>query len=329
MEVKISPGFLFIDFGSSPFFVVSVHSDTSFNILPRGDVGTGLVARRVGEELKCKVLISLVPKSGYLGINLNRLLPSYKTSAKLFEYTFEKNYEKAHELGQSFAFGSSNKKDYLRRKKIFDSFWNLLRKFRKKDFLFAFLHTQSSILKNLPSILDLSFYQTLENEIGRKIVEKANKKFAKKLKLLSEEFLDYTLFSTRFYYANIIRMKYGKFDYKLFREESKEFFDGCVARAKELNEEAFKKLRSKSLKSLLEATRLAFRRPEITFEKNFFGTYALAPKKFLDGEKIAQLEISSFLTECYPDLASELVCFILQNLKIFGSGRSRTATSAS
>jgi|GEM_PF-5707103 len=316
MRIKFFPGFLFMDYGDFPYFVINVHSTSSLNILPRGDVGADLIARLVAENLKCKALISTVTKNEFFGINFNRFPPSINDAKEMFKLRMKKNYERLYELSKHFAFAAFDKKDYFQRKRIYDLFWRIAKRMKNKKLLFIFPHTQSSILKNLPSIMDITFYQTLEKEIAKKIIQKANKKFKKELQKLSKEYLEYTLFSTRFHYANVIRIKYGKFDPKLFKEETKEFFEKCLTRAKELNEKAFKLLyRKNSLKNLLKATELVFKRPQITFEKNFTGLYSLAPQKFLKGEKMMQTEVSTFLSECYPDLAAKIICFIAKNVE--------------
>ena len=316
MKIVFFPGFLFMDYGNSPYFVINVHSTCSLNILPRGDVGADLIARLVAENLKCKALIATITKNEFFGINFNRLPPSFKDAEEMFKFGIKKDYEKLYRFGKQFAFTAFDKKDYFQRNRIYNLFWKVARQMRKKKILFIFPHAQASILKNLPSIMDITFYQTLEEEIAKKIIQKANKKFKKELRKLSKEYLEYTLFSTRFHYGNVIRIKYGKFDPKLFKEETKEFFEKCLARAKELNEKVFKLLsRNKTLKNLLKATELIFKQPQITFEKNFTGLYSLAPQKFLKGEKMMQVEISTFLGECYPDLAAKIICFIARNVK--------------
>ena len=305
-----------MDYGDSPYFVINVHSTCSLHILPRGDVGADLIARLVAENLKCKTLIATITKNELFGINFNRLPPSFQDAKEMFKFGIKKDYEKLYEFSKQFAFTAFDKRDYLQRKRIYTLFWKIARAMKKKRILFIFPHTQASILKNLPSIMDITFYQTLKEEIAKRVIQKANKKFKRELQKLSKEYLEYTLFSTRFHYGNVIRIKYGKFDPRFFNQETKEFFEKCLARAKELDEKAFKLLsRNQTLKNLLKATELIFREPQITFEKNFAGLYSLAPQKFLKGEKMMQVETSTFLSECYPDLAAKIICFIAKNVK--------------
>ena len=311
MKLDFLPGFMEVDFGDDEVKFIVVHSPLSWEFIPRGDVGVDLVAVRLARKFKTKALISLIPKEGNYGINFNRLPPSFKEAKKGFEFYEKRKFGGMYRVLIKLAFTASNRKEYEEKMKIYKSFWGRVVSFVPSTSLFVFLHTQSTVLKNLPSLIDVTTYRTIERRIIKEAIAQANEKYKKVFERIRKSYLEYCIFSTKFFFYNSARQRFGCFDPRKFKGGIRINWKKSIKRARELGV----KMKIDSLESLVKAIKKVKQLPIITFEKNFKGKYSHAPKKYLKGKKCLQLEVCSFLSEAMPDLAEKLIAELIVRLK--------------
>lgn len=319
MEIKYYPGFAFFDFGGSDPLFISLHSTTSLEYIPRGDMGSDLVAFHLAQNFGTKCILSLIPRERMWGVDLNRISPSFKLARRSYLFFQKNDLERMFTFQKKYAFVAKDKMDFAHKKSIYDSFWNLIRAVSHPNTLHIIIHTQDSTLKNFPSLIDITSFGKIGKKILKKIIEKINSRYERAFHFIGKKYVDYMTFSTKYHFASIMRMKYGKFDPKLFKGYTRDYWQKLLKRVKELNPKAYKLLKSKqNFRALIDAIKLCATDPRITWESNFGGKYSHGTKKFLREikGKGVQFECCSFLTESHPDLAVKLISDFIGELKL-------------
>lgn len=315
MEVKYFPGFAVFNFGRPDPLFVCLHSGSIFGRIYRGDIGADLITFRLAEKFKSRSVISFIPRGRYVGVDFNRIPPSLKLAKKMFPFFKRENFEMMDKFERKFAFIAKNEKEYDEKKYIYDLFWSTVKSLCTTHTLLSFIHTQSTALRNMPSLIDVCSITGKGGKTIKKAIEKVNSRYENKFQELSKDYTNFAIFSAKYYWSSIIRMKYGKIDTNLLEGDDKKNWEKTLNRAREINPKAFNILKNKGgLESLIEAIKLCSISPKITFELNFKGSQSYGTKKILKETKSIgiQFECSSFLTETYPDLAVELISNLIK-----------------
>jgi len=315
MDLHYFPAFAVCDFGDSDLLFVNLHATTSFDHVPRGDVGADLVAFNLAKETNSKCIITLIPRNRLYGIDFNRIIAPKEMALETCKYFVEEDFAKMADFMKKYAFVAKDEEEYMYKKGIYESFWNMVKEMATgKSFVF-FVHTQTSTIKNFPSVIDVTLFDDRMREAIKDVIERINEEFVSTLDSIEKEYLDYIKFSTKYHWGRIMKMVYGDFNPSLFEGVHKEYWMRMLKRVKLLNPDAYKLLKSKrGIESVTEIVDLCATKPRITLEMNFKGIRSYGTMEFLKNIKQLntkllgiQLECSSFLTELYPDLAVRII----------------------
>jgi hypothetical protein len=318
MKTRFYPAFMTYDFGdSNPVFVVP-HATTSLEYTPRGDIGADLLAVQLAKQIGTKAVISSIPREHEFGIDFNRLPPPERLAIEMFEtFAKDEDKDKISEYEKRYAWVSGNRKDYVYKLKTYNAFWSTVGRFCKKDTLLIFLHVQSPMLRNFPSIIDvIPFSRFMGID---KAVDETNKRFEKKFEKIKKDFVEFSVFHTKHIYANSVLQKFGTTDPKAFSGSTKENHEKMLERLKVLGfadiGEELKRSYSleKNLKAIEHVGNLPLR---ITCAMNFTGSLALGTQKFLkkSGATGIELEVSDFLSEIRTDLGIDVINYLAELL---------------
>ncbi|MAH42295.1 hypothetical protein CL614_01025 [archaeon] len=186
MKTKYYTGFVVIENGKGPI-IVAPHATQTYQKATRGDIGSETVALEAVKELGGTAIVATLPRSGDVGLDLNRLPPkSCYVSEKMYEH-WKKDDKEYSKYYKTYAWVCRSKQEHNAKMSIYKSFWKAAEKAGKeyKNPFFVFPHTLSARLKNLPTAIDVisKSGEWLDKETLLSLVDKLNRKYKKVIQI--------------------------------------------------------------------------------------------------------------------------------------------------
>jgi hypothetical protein len=321
MKIDFHTGFTTYDFGDNNFLFVDLHPTTDLTFMPRDDIGADLVSVNLARKMKCKAIITTLPRNQQYGIDFNRLPPSEAHAIgmlpKFMNHKFgdTKNYEKR------YAWVATDKLDHRKRKGIYNRFWSTVKKsaseLSKKGIL-VFVHVQNPELRNYPSAMDVIPISGLHEARVKKAIEKLNGKYAKEFGRLKKDFTTYLVSYNSNQYKTVLMQMFKSLNPKRFVGAEKENYHKMLNKLKALgfHKEYAQLKNSYSIESHANAIKKVCGKvpPRITYMMNFTGKFALGTRKETKGYKVLEVEMNSFLSEVRTDLAIRILEGLLNEI---------------
>ncbi|MBN1896365.1 MAG: hypothetical protein JW789_01400 [Candidatus Aenigmarchaeota archaeon] len=299
MEVEFRPGFTIYRKKGRGISWIAPHSGHSFWIPDSRDEETDTVASLCWMKEGGNLLLADTPRSRDFGIDFNRAAPGKKDAL-----SYHMKYE-TREMSNVFwskymdkyAWTASDERDHNMRLGIYRDFWNSA---DEKDSI-VIIHRMMSRLSNSYSVMDVTGFGISASEM-EKAVKSVNRKFRKVFDKRRNDFIDFILLLAheRFHYIH------DKLD---IEHVFNEFYDQDLK---------FLGIDECTENGFVETARLKMKKmkPEVTFRKFFIGKLSHGIKNISRGKKVLQIEVSSFLCNWYPDIASIIITKLSEELLV-------------
>jgi hypothetical protein len=293
MKFTIKKGYIVIDSGKPGPLYVAPHAAIAFS--KPGDYqdkDTHYIAYRLAKDGGKAVVSSITRERDIdIGIDFFRNPPPLKMSMKYYEIIRKSPKKKSWIFRKKYAWTSKDEKDYSRKKKIYDNFWNEIGRFDGPIF---FIHRQFLNPIRHPSIIDVVPFN-YEKEV-KDLVPHLNNDYQKIFRKI------FPFYKKAFYF---------KTDCVLFKDKMEKVVNLKMFRGKKPRIHR----RVKRFKSGVK------RHPyvQITYMRNFTGASIkkhLRKKLFPTKHPIIEFEISEFLTERFPNIAIYIIKDIIEHLKL-------------
>lgn len=324
MKVCFHRGFITYDFGKKSLLFVDVHPTTDLSFTPRDDIGADLLCVQLAKNLKCKTIITTMPRNQEFGMDFNRLPPSEREATKIFEKFVNNIIGDVGKYEKKYAWVAANRADHRRRCRIYEEFWSTVKRLSKSVDIVVFIHVQDCELRNFPSALDLVPISGFSKNKIKKVVAKINKKYKDEFEKLKSDFIAYAVSYHRNQYKTILLQMFNSTNPKRFSGVEKENYEKMLKRVLALGfKKEYKELKNfYSISRHVKIVRKIYKRIPLkaTYMLNFSGRFALGTKKAMKelkmkNLKVLEVEVNSFLSEVRTDLAIKILEDLVELLR--------------
>lgn len=319
LNIDFKPGFAVYKNGQGPVWTCP-HSGPALETPTSRDENTDTVAALCWLKTGGTLIVSSISRKRMFGVDFNREIPPEDLSILLWPKFIENGQsERLEQYRKKYAWTAQNKADYHHRLKIYNDFWNTV---KRSGNVIVFVHREYMRMKNYPSIMDVVTYQGkgVNKEIIRGTVKRINKKYEPFFKKISEHYKNSVLLEEK---RAMDRIKEIFSDFNL-KKMKIEYRENILKDLKIIEKYADKKIWRKLKKELnekdfLSGLKSALRRgphPRVTVEAVFRGDRAVRTKKplFIKKNIVMEVECNAFINYWYPDMASEILLELLRNL---------------
>ena len=320
MRTMFYNGFTVYENGMGPVYVV-LHGGPALGAYAYRDE----TADTVGSFLVEKggtLVISNMARNRIYGIDMNRLPPSKTSAVRMYKIFLDKPFSsKAREYRQKYAWVAADEKEYEKKMRIYEKFWHTVKSYGN---FFVLLHRKFSLLKNYPSIMDFSTFESkgIDKATLKIIVEKVNERHKKFFEQIHRPFMEEILTKEKQILVEA-QVKRNKFDIRKLRDKYQWTF---AQELKTIKQHAppyiFDRLRSNfSMSNYMRAARVAAERcglPCATVEQVFKARLSLGPKKQLlrANNIVLQVELDAFFNKYYPEETSTIMFEVITSIKM-------------
>ncbi|OYT57149.1 MAG: hypothetical protein DRO96_01310 [Candidatus Aenigmatarchaeota archaeon] len=320
MRARFYEGFTVYENGVGPVYVV-LHGGPALGAFAYRDE----TAETVGSFLVEKggtLIISNMARNRIYGIDMNRLPPPKAKALGMYKIFLDKPFSaNAREYRKKYAWVAIDEREHEKKKKIYERFWHTTKSYGN---FFVLLHRKFSLLKNYPSIMDLSTFDSkgIDRNTLKIIVDKINERYKTFFEKLRVPFMTEVLSKEK---QILIEAKLEK--EKLDVKKLKDKYQWTLAEELKMIKNyapphVFDRVRSKfTISRYMRAARIAAERcgpPLVTVERFFKGKLSYGPKKFLvhPNNIVVQVELDAFFNKYYPDETSNIMFEIITSIKM-------------
>ncbi len=319
MQINFYSGFVVYKNGRGPTYVTP-HSGPALETTTSRDNNSETVASLCWLKTGGTLIVSNIPRKRLLGIDFNRDTPPLKKALGYYEkFKKDEDQEALYEYRKKYAWVARDKDDYMNRLKIYNSFWNEVR----KGHFIVLVHRAYTRLKAVPSVMDLSTFRGrgIDTRFLKRVIYDINSKYSEFFELTDFEYKNVVYLEQKKVINNILRV-YGDFDLKKIKAD---FLTNIKKDLRIIKRYAKKRLKERldddfSPQNFLLATRSVLEKignPKITVEHVFKGSLATGPKRQLFPARnkiIIQFEPTDFLNSWYPNEASDMIIEIINRV---------------
>jgi hypothetical protein len=315
MKISFHLGFITYDFGDNDkFLFVDLHPTTDLTFIPRDDIGADFISVNLARRLKCKAIVTALPRNQQYGMDLNRLPPKEADAIRMFSKFVNENHGDTNGYEKKYAWAATDKPDHAARSRIYRSFWSAVRKAAgtlSKKGIVVFVHVQNPELRNYPSAIDVIPIYNISGKRAKSAIEKVNKKYGNKFRGLKDDYTSYALSYNRNQYKSILTQMFGSLDPRRFSGSEKENYKkmlrsvsslGFRNHYRELKDSYSIESHAKAIKKICGSVPL-----RVTYMANFTGKLAFGTKKETKGCRVLEVEVNAFLSEVRTDIASDVL----------------------
>ncbi len=296
MRVKFFPGFSVFDGGDGPAWVAP-HAGPGFKFSDSRDDKTDVIAGLCCNKIGGKAIVSNASRIRDFGVDFNRAPPSQKDSFRMNSIlkSGRIDQEAYYKYKRQYAWVAEDEDDHRQRLKLYRSFW---REVGKSDTA-VLIHTMYVTPKTCKSLIDI-FSSGIDENVLKSSVEKVNRKYAAFFGKIKKDFTDYMVHNEKRSIEFVRRAPKGKVE--------KEF-------TYDLNTH-MKIVGAKSVDGILPGIENYMKKvfPKVTIRQVFTGDKSHGLKNLSGDTKIIQTEVSIFLSQWYPDMASDIICEIVRGV---------------
>ena len=292
MDITIRKGFIVADSKKPGPTYVAPHAAVAFyKLWDNQDHGSHYIAFRLAKS-GGRALISTITRERFLGIDFFRQEPAEKMALENYSKFQDDPSAGTREYRKKYAWVAKNSEEHLFKKRLYENFWSETRNTKGSV---LFIHRQFLNPIRHPSLLDVipfNYEKETQEAIG-----KVNEKYHK-------------LFMSLFpFYKEMFNFKSRWIEFKYELE-----------RLSELDVSLFEGKRPQISRRIKKFHEKTIKQPylEVTYKRNFKGTPVkpIIKRDFLSlGYPILHLEVSEFLSKRFPEIASQIIKSLLEEIE--------------
>ncbi len=319
VDIDFRPGFTVYKNGRGPVWVCP-HSGPAMETPTSRDGYSDVVASLCWLNMGGTLIISSIPRKQIYGIDFNRESPPKDSALNLWsEFLKDEKRERLERYRHTYSWTSINPGDHRQRSRIYDDFWNAVKKAGEPV---VFVHRQFTRVKNFPSVMDVVTFEGrgVNKKIMEAIVEKANEKYSSFLKHIERDYKDAIKLEHR-RVIDRIKEVFSEFILEKMKVEyKKNILNDMKNMSKYVNKRVYRKLEKefneRNYMSVLRSTLRQKVSPKITVESFFKGDKALRSKNpmFMKDRIVMEVEVTNFLGYWHPGKAAEMIMNIFHDL---------------
>lgn len=322
MQIDFRRGFtVYRDRKKEPVYVC-VHSGPALETPGSRDNNSETVASLCWMKTGGSFILSNLPRKRVFGIDFNRGIPPRPEALSNFKNFLNNSNRKAlYEYRKKYAWVALNNEDYEERLKIYNSFWEEV----KRNFFVVLIHTAQTRLRSVPSLMDVASFddKLITKSEFKEILNQINSEHSNFFKKIEKEYKSVILLEEERAISNVIQT-YTKLGIEKIDLEFLDKIKTGLNKIKNLcGNETYKSLRANfTPRNFLRAVKCALQKtgpPKITYEYIFKGERSFGPKRELreilgKNRIILQFEPVSFMSSWYPEETSQLITEIINKV---------------
>lgn len=297
MRVKFFPGFSVFDGGDGPAWVAP-HAGPGFKFSDSRDDKTDVIAGMCCSKMGGKAIVSNASRIRDFGVDFNRAPPEEKDSLRMNSIlkSGKIDQDAYYKYKREYAWIAEDEKDQNQRLQLYRSFWSEV----DKNDTAVLIHTMYVTPKTCKSLIDI-FTSGIDENAMKSVIEKINRKYAAFFGKIKKDFTDYMVLNEKRSIEFVKRTPKDKVE--------KEFTYDLDTHMKIVG--------AKSVDGILPGIGKYMKNiePKVTVRHVFSGAVSHGLKNLSEGTRIIQVEVSIFLSQWYPDVASDIICEIVRSLK--------------
>jgi len=323
LKADLRPGFSVYRNGPGPVWVAP-HCGPTIETATSRDDWSDAVASKCWSKTGGTLIISGIPRRQSFGIDYNREMPSEPKALSIWkEIMKDSNSDSVQKFCATYAWSAQDRREHEWKRKAYSDFWETVR--RSGDVV-AFIHSQFTMAKNFPSVLDVITYEGkgADKRIVGAIVDDLNARYEPFLTGVAKEYAETMLLEHRREMARIKELFSG-LSLKTMRGEYRTFM---LRNIKALEKYAGKDVTSALEERFSEENFLSMVKfmlsqnvcPKITVENVFRGQKAIKTKQplFSRDRTVMEFEVSNFLGCWYPEKARDIILEIVGEVSMAG-----------